>query len=87
MNVTTRKINKASGAPAIVARSGDTRKTTNYDLSKSSDYNHGAAVAALVKHMDAKDGEQRALRVTRDLALGKIKHTSSEGGGTHKFVL
>ena len=87
MQITTKKANNASGAPVIIAKGGGAQKTTRYDLSKSSDWNHGAAAAALLNHLDSKDDGIRALAAASVLASGQARHEVSDGGGVHKFNL
>lgn len=87
MKITTRKTNNGLTGPKIVARSGNAQKTVAYDLSKSSYYNHGAGAAALIQHIDKRDGLSHGLVAVRDIALGNVKHDTSEDGGTHTFII
>jgi hypothetical protein len=87
ITVTTKKDSNGSGAGIIIARSGKTQKTTRYNHAKSSDWNHGEAAGALLLALDAKAGTSHAIEFVKGLHTGAVKHETSEGGGTHRFIL
>lgn len=87
LSITTTKFNNDSGAPKVKATAGKRQKTVSYDLSRSSDWNHGNAAGALLLAMDEKDGTTLGNEFVIGLHQGTVQHDISEGGGKHRFIL
>ena len=88
LSITTKKTNSlTSGAPKILATAGKRQKTVNYDLSKSSDWNHGQAAGALLLSVDEKDDSNLSSQFVVGLHEGTVDHQVSDGGGKHSFTL
>lgn len=87
LSITTTKFNGPQGTPKVKAVAGKRQKTVNYNLAKSSDWNHGEAAGALLLSVDEKDGSNLANRFVVGLHEGTVDHQTSEGGGKHSFTL
>lgn len=91
MNITTTRKSNDKGASQIVARGiGGKQKTTAWDLSKSTDANHGIAAANLIIHVQHTEahlqyGDNLPANVVRSLDAGYGTHTSNDAGTVHKF--
>jgi hypothetical protein len=83
MKIRTQFKSNAHGAGQIVATSGGRQKTTNTDLSKSSDWNHGTAAGALLLAIPAHPFNT-ALVVK---GFDALSHDSNDSGTVHTFSL
>lgn len=87
LSITTTKFNNDQGAPKVKATAGKRQKTVNYDLSKSSDWNHGQAAGALLLSVDEKDGSNLSTQFVMGLHAGTVDHQTNDTGGKHSFTL
>jgi hypothetical protein len=86
MNITTTYKN-VNGTPKVVATAAGRQKTVNWDLSKSTDWNHGTAAGALIIAMHKRDplttNPPRAF--VRSMDNVGAEHTSNDAGTVHRF--
>lgn len=88
--VTTYK--NVNGTPKVVAKGMGVQKTTNWDLSKSTDWNHGTAAGALILHKSStmhpltqQNGDHLGSAAVRSIKAGASTHEASDDGTRHVF--
>lgn len=79
-----------NGTPKVVAKGMGRQKTIPWDLSKSTDWNHGTAAGALILHVQAVSpelqyGDNIVTAAIRSLDAGYGKHDSNDSGTKHGF--
>jgi hypothetical protein len=84
MKITTTKTAARNGHGNVVAKGLGKQKTTRWDHSKSSDWNHGNAAGALILHMNHMTPRTRTMYATGAVS---IAHDSNESGTVHTFIL
>lgn len=91
MHITTTRKSTPAGRPQIVARGiGGKQKTTDWDLSKSTNWNHGTAAANLIIHVqntspELQYGDNLPFYARNSLDAGYGSHDSNDAGTVHKF--
>lgn len=91
MNITT-KYRNVNGTPKVTATLNGKQKTLAWDLSKSTDWNHGTAAGAVILHVSStmhpltqQNGDHLGTSVVRSLDNGYGEHTASDDGTVHRF--
>ena len=73
-----------NGTPKVVAKGHGKQRTMPWDLSKSTDWNHGAAAGILANVLLSP--EQRA-KVRHPSGLQRLAHDSNDAGTKHGFSI
>ena len=82
--ITATKTN-VNGTPKVVAKGHGKQRTLPWDLSKSADFNYGAAVGTLLKNL--VDERQKSM-LLHPSAKARVKVESlSEAGGKVRFAI
>lgn len=83
--IVTTHVSNASGRPQVVAKGHGRQRTVSVDLSKSDDFNRGAALAALLDVLC--DDRQKAM--LRHPSGGQRVRVESltDGGGKHRWTI
>lgn len=89
MKIRTKYQTNAQGRSQILAKGGGKQRTTTYDPSKSSDWNHGNGAGSLAIALVASELPGTASELHQrfaDVAAQDWQHESSEDGVTHVFT-
>jgi hypothetical protein len=87
MVIRTQYVN-VNGTPKVLAKGGGKQRTTAWDLSKSTDWNHGNAAGVLAKVLLATSAPGTADEIEKrfhDAASGAMFHDSNDSGTRHGF--
>jgi hypothetical protein len=73
-----------NGSPKVRAKCAGRQKTTNWDLSRSTDWNHGTAAGALILALGQNDSWIVGDAI-ESIDEGNAAHDSNDSGTKHGF--